>query len=154
MHLLRSSVSNGRPFYYCAGKKLRLFLFFFFFFVSQTRTLRLHILLISKRFLLKFSGLMYFTKHYLKQFIKCRIPFPLKSYSPFKFFQGLLFPDKGSETMIAGNGNPTNLNNRDIVVVHICLCFQITFFIQEKVGGQKTGFKKVQKFRHVFLYIF
>uniref|UniRef100_K1PMX4 Apple domain-containing protein n=1 Tax=Magallana gigas TaxID=29159 RepID=K1PMX4_MAGGI len=44
-------------------------------------------------------------------------------YVRIKLNQGLLFPDKGSETMIAGNGNPTNLNNRDIVVVHICLCF-------------------------------
>uniref|UniRef100_K1PLB0 Mitochondrial import inner membrane translocase subunit TIM44 n=1 Tax=Magallana gigas TaxID=29159 RepID=K1PLB0_MAGGI len=26
--------------------------------------------------------------------------------------------------------------------------------LEEKVGGQKTGFKKVRKFRHVFLYIF
>lgn len=123
---LRSSVSRKTLYWL---RWLRLFLFFFILFPFVTHTVRLHTLLISEGFLLKLSGLNDFTKHYLKHSINYKIPLLLTIYSPLNIFKGLLFPDKGSDAMITGNENPTNMNNRAIVVVHIGFCFWTSFFI-------------------------
>ena len=76
------------------------------------------------------------------------------SYCPFHIFQGLWFPDKGSESTKARALVLLNLNNRSIEVVYIAYCFLLFSFKIAIRRDKKLGCNKCKFFTYFPLYLF